>query len=114
MELDMLKDGSSLPSIGMCYGMLGSKGLFHTFGPNQTDLAELMKTAIVGGPSIVFKWHAQVGLTAMWMLDYGAKALSCHALDGFDVNSLYPWAMAQDIPIRACQVRSEPDYALDA
>ena len=51
MERDMLKDGPSLPSIGMLYGMRGSKGLFHMFGANQADLAELMNTAIMGGPS---------------------------------------------------------------
>ena len=40
MELDMLKDGPSLPSIGMRYGMHGSIGQLHMFGLNQADLAE--------------------------------------------------------------------------
>ena len=38
----MLKDGPSLARIGMRYGMRGSEGLFHTFGPTQADLAELI------------------------------------------------------------------------
>ena len=47
VELDMLKDGPFLPSIGMCCSMRGSAGLFHTFSPNQADLAKLMNTAII-------------------------------------------------------------------
>ena len=82
----MLKDGPSLPSISMRYGMCGSEGLFHTFVPNQADLAELINTAIVGGPSIVFKRHAEVGLTSVRMPDYGAEVLLCPALVGFDAN----------------------------
>ena len=54
-ELDMLKDGPSLPSIGMHYGMRDAEGLFYTFHRDQADVAELLNKAIVGGPSIVFK-----------------------------------------------------------
>ena len=54
-ELDMLKDGPSLPSIGIHYGMCDAEGLFYTFSTDQADLAELLKTAIIGGPSILFK-----------------------------------------------------------
>ena len=82
--------------------------------PNQADLAELMNTAIVGGPSTMFKRHSEVGLIVVRMPDYGAEVLPCRALVGFDTNSLYPWDIVQDMPILSCQVRSEPDYALDA
>ena len=92
MELDMLKHGPSLPSIGMGYGMHGSESLFHTLRPNQADLAELMNTAIVRGPSIVFKRHAVVGLTTLQTPDYSTEAFPCRALVGFDANSLHPWA----------------------
>ena len=51
VTLEMLKDCPSLPSIGMRYGMRGSKGLFHTFGQEQADLAELMKAPIIDFPS---------------------------------------------------------------
>ena len=112
-ELDMLKDSPSLPSIGMRYGMRGAEGLFYTFGPDQADLEELLNTAIVGRPSIVFKRHAEVGHTAIREPDYGAEALPCRTLVGFDANSLYPWGMAQDMPIGACHVRSGPDFTVD-
>ena len=98
-ELDLLKDGPSLPSIGIHYGMLHADGLFYMFHPDQTDFAERLNKSIVGGPSIVFKQHAEVGHTAIRESDYGAEALPCHALFGFDANSLYPWGMAQDMPI---------------
>ena len=112
-ELDMLKDGPSLPSISMRYGMRDAEGLFYPFGPDQAFLAKLLNTAIVGGPSIVFKRHAEVGHTTIWEPDYGAKALPCRALFGFDANSLYPWGMAQDMPIGACHIRSGPDFTAD-
>ena len=74
---------------------------------------ELLNTAMVGRPSIVFKQHAEVGNTTIREPDYGAEALPCRALVGFDVNSLYPWGMAQDMPIGACHVRSGPDFKVD-
>ena len=91
-ELDMLKEGSSLPSICMHYGMCDAEGLFYTFGQDQAALAELLNMAIVGGSSIVG------GLST---------------LVGFDANSLYPWGMAQDMPISACHFRSRPDFNMD-
>ena len=44
--------------------------------------------------------QAEVGFTTMRAPDYGTEALPCRTLVGFDANSLHPWAMAQDMPIR--------------
>ena len=112
-ELDLLKDGPSLSSIGMRYGMHDAEGLFYTFGLDQADLTELLNTAILGGPSIVFKRHAEVGHTTIREPDYAAEALPCCTLVGFDANSLYPWGMAQDMPIGTCHVRSGLDFTVD-
>ena len=112
-ELNMLKDGPSLSSIGMCYGMHDTEGLLYTFHPDQADLAQLLNKAIIGGPSIMFKRHVDVGHTAIIEPDYRAKALPCRALVGFNANSLYPWGMTQDMPIGACHVRSGPDFTAD-
>ena len=108
-ELDMLMHGPSLPSIGMRYGMSEACSTRST----QTELAELLNKAILGGPSIVFKRHTEVGHTTIREPDYAAKALPCHALVGFDTNSLYPWGLAQNMPIGACHVRSWPDFMAD-
>ena len=73
----MLKDGPSLPSIGMRYVMRDMEGLFYTFCLDKADLVELRNMAIVGGPYIVFKRHAEVGHTTIREPDYRAEALPC-------------------------------------
>jgi G:T-mismatch repair DNA endonuclease (very short patch repair protein) len=108
--LDMLKDAPSLPGLGLKYGMEGLDGRFFTFGPNQADLAHLIYDSIVGGPSLVFCRLAVAGETTIRTPDYGHKAAMCQSIRGYDANSLYPWAMAQDMPVGPCQVRKEPDY----
>ena len=69
-ELEMLKDGLPLPSIGLHYSIHGSKCLFYMFGPTHTHLAELMSSAIMDGLSIVFKRHAKAGATTIQMSVY--------------------------------------------
>ena len=66
----MLKDGLPLPSIGLYSSMRGSKCLFHMFGLTHTHLAELMNSAIMDRPSIVFKRHAEAGTTTIQMAVY--------------------------------------------
>ena len=75
-EMDILKDGPSLPSIGMRYGMRDAKGLFYTFHPDQVDLVGLLNKAIVGGPSIMFKRNTSPSWThrhprAAWLQSRG-------------------------------------------
>ena len=65
----------------------GTEGLFHMFGQDLADLAELINTTIAGEPSIVFKRHAGVSLTSLRTPDYGCEALAYCALVGFDANS---------------------------
>ena len=108
--LDMLKDAPSLPGMGLRYGMKGLEGVFHTFSPGQADLAQLVMSSIVGGPSLVFCRLAEVGHTRIRSPDYGADALVCKALVGYDANSLYPWGMSCEMPVGPCLVRHEPNF----
>ena len=108
--LDMLKDAPSLPGLGLRYGMKGLEGVFHTFSPGQADLAQLVMSSIVGGPSLVFCRLAEVGHTRIRSPDYGADALVCKALVGYDANSLYPWGMSCEMPVGPCLVRHEPNF----
>ena len=105
----MLKEGPSLPSIGLHYGMQHLECLVHTFGLAHTHLAQLMSSVIMGGPSIMFKRHADA--TAIWRADYGAKGLPCNL-----VWHRQPVLMGHGIGHAhrfSCHVRSEPVYALD-
>ena len=108
----MLKDCPSLPSIGMRYGMRGSDGLFQTFGQEQADLAEMMNAAIINFPSC----SSDTWRSASPPSGHLTVVLSCFPA--------VPWSAlmqircthgsAQDMAIRACHVRSELDYGLDA
>ena len=49
-------------------------------------------------------------MTTIRTTDYGQDAISCQSIIGLDVNTLYPWSMAQDLPVGPCIVRREPDY----
>ena len=111
-DLDMLKDAPSLPGLGLKYGMKGLHGKFHTFGKSEAKLAHLVYDSIVGGPSLVFCRYAEAGITPIRLPDYGDQALTCSSIHGFDANSLYPWAMAQDLPVGPCVSRREPDYRI--
>ena len=89
----MLKDCPSLPSIGMRYGMRGSDGLFHTFGQEQADLAEMMNAAIINFPSC----SSDTWRSASPPSGHLTVVLSCFPavpFVGFDANSLYPWVGA--------------------
>ena len=112
VKLDMLKDCPSLPSIGMRYGMRGSEDLFHTFGQEQANLAEMMNAAIINFPSCTSDtWRS-------------ASPPSGHLTMVLSCFPAVPWSAlmqircthgpAQDMAIGACHVRSEPDYGLDA
>ena len=74
---DMLKE--VLSNIGLCYGMCGSEQLFHTFGPAYAHLVEHMSSVIMDRPP-------------------PSLTLPCHALVGYDVNSLDPWAWCKTCP----------------
>ena len=109
-DLDMLKDAPSLPGLSLKYGMKGLNGAFHTFDESKADLCHLLYDSLVGGPSLVFCRYAEVGVTGIRTPDYGDAALTCQSIYGFDANMLYPWGMAQEMPIGPCIVRKEPLY----
>ena len=58
----------------------------------------------------MFCRYAEAGVTSIHQPDYGDGALIYGSIHGFDANSLYPWAMAQDQPVGPCVVWREPDF----
>ena len=57
------------------------------------DLYDLMKSGIVGGPSIKFKRYVEARKT---QIRNGNKL--CKKAIGYDANALYLWAISQCIP----------------
>ena len=58
---------------------------------------ELLKTGMIGGPSIVFCRYAEVGQSKIRSHQY-EDAKNCEAVVGFDANSLYLYCSGQEMP----------------
>ena len=91
--LDMFKDAISLP--GLAYKMLMncSKANFSLFEEKDKHLYYLLKNNIRGGPSIIFNRFQEVNKT----LIRGLKL--CKNITGYDANTLYLWAIMQEMPV---------------
>ena len=59
---------------------------------------ELLKTGMVGGPSIVFCRYAEQGVTYIRSHVYGKESKKCKAIIGYDANSLYLYCSGQKMP----------------
>ena len=90
-NIDMFKDGVSVPGLTLLYlfNELPSNTFF-----NQTniDLHLLVKDNIVGGPAIIFHRYHEKDVTKI----RGEE--TCRSIVGYDANSLYMWALMQDMP----------------
>ncbi len=62
-KLDIFKDGVSLPGLVLKYLMKSTDSKFSLFEQDDNDLYALMKSGIVGGPSITFKRYVEAGKT---------------------------------------------------
>ena len=59
---------------------------------------ELLKTGMIGGPSIVFSRYAESGETSIRSHIYGSEARKCRSVIGYDANSLYLYCAGQEMP----------------
>jgi hypothetical protein len=111
MGMDMLKDAVTLPGLSLRYSMKDLGGVFYTLGGPTADMAALIRKQMTGGPALVFHRFAEAGTTKIRPERYGeAGAKSCKAVIGYDCNSLYPFSMAQEMPVGPCTVRVGPDF----
>jgi G:T-mismatch repair DNA endonuclease (very short patch repair protein) len=95
LGVDMLKDSISIPGVCMKYlfSTLPSDTFFSLIGEKQRDLHDTFRDQLVGGPSLVFTRLLEKGVTR---LRGGEKRVQ--SLVGYDANSLYLWALMQDMP----------------
>ena len=95
LGLDMLKDGIGIPGLCLRYlfKTLPDDVFFSLIGSRQKDLHQLIRGQLVGGPSLVFHRLFVKGETR---LRNGPKL--ARSLIGYDANSLYLWALMQEMP----------------
>ena len=95
--LDVFKDYISVP--GLARKMLYECGLkngafFSLFDKYDADLYESFMNNMTGGPSIIFTRRHKVVET----LIRGRRDKPCQSVFGYDANSLYLYAICQDMP----------------
>ena len=93
-NIDMFKDGVSVPGLTLLYlfNELPSNTFFTVFNQTNSDLHLLVKDNIVGGPAIIFHRYHEKDITKI----RGEE--TCRSIVGYDANALYLWVLMQDMP----------------
>ena len=94
-NIDMFKDGISVPGLSLLhlFNDLPNDTYFTVFNRTNSDLHQLVKDNIVGGPAIIFHRYHEKDVTK---IRGGGK--TCRSIVGYDANALYLWALMQDMP----------------
>ena len=102
LGVDIFKDAVSLPGVSQKYilrkTLKGRKGykLPELYAPNK-EAYEMLKAAVVGGPSLVFTRKHVAGETKIRSHHYEDARLTKRIL-GYDANLLYPSTMMKEMP----------------
>ena len=94
-DIDMFKDGISVPGLSLLhlFNDLPNDTYFTVFNRTNSDLHELVKDNIVGGPAIIFHRYHEKDVTKI-----RGGGETCRSIVGYDANALYLWALMQDMP----------------
>ena len=95
--IDILKDAVSIPGVSLHYLLRGAikKGA-DLYAPSK-EAYEMLKEAVVGGPSIVFTRYHEAGVTKIRAHQTKNPRL-CKKILGYDANALYLSTMLKDMP----------------
>ena len=94
-NIDMFKDGISVPGLSLLhlFNDLPNDTYFTVFNRTNSNLHELVKDNIVGGPAIIFHRYHEKDVTKI-----RGGGETCRSIVGYDANALYLWAIMQDMP----------------
>ncbi|KAL9982461.1 hypothetical protein ACROYT_G004507 [Oculina patagonica] len=96
-RIDIFKDAVSIPGVSLHYLLRGSieRGA-ELYSPSK-EAYEMLKEAVVGGPSIVFTRYHEADVTKIRDHQYSASHL-CKNIVGYDANALYLSTMLENMP----------------
>ena len=100
-DIDIFKDGVSVPGLTMKYLFSNVDCYFTLFNDKDKDLYYTMKDSNVGGPSIIFNRYHEKDKTKIRRVEMEKKikvAKDCKKVLGYDANALYLWAIMQPMP----------------
>ena len=92
-----MKDTVSIPGVSLHYLLRGAveRGAEHYSLGKETY--EMLKRAVVGGPSLVFTWYHEVEVTKI-RSHQTAEPRLCQRILGYDANALYLSTMLEEMP----------------
>ena len=102
LGVDIFKDAVSLPGVSKQYLLRKTLQPWRGYKPPELyvpnkEAYELLKAAVVGGPSLVFTRKHVAGETRIRSHQY-EDARVCRRILGYDANSLYPSTMMKEMP----------------
>ena len=82
----------------------------------KNEAYEMLKTGMIGGPSIVFCRYAEAGVSEIRSHIYSEKAKTCRSVHGLDSNSLYLFCSGQEMPcgkekVFKCNTEAKPEQS---
>jgi len=97
--IDILKDMVGMPGISFHYLLCGAMERGTDLYSPGREAYEMLKWAVVGGPSLVFTRRHQAGVTGIRSHQFEEPRL-CKKILGFDASALYLSTFLREMPCR--------------
>ena len=95
--IDIMKDAVSIPGVSLHYLLRGAiERNAELYSPSK-EAYDMLKEAVVGGPSLVFTRYHEVGKTRIRSHQIAVPKL-CQNILGYDANALYLSTMLREMP----------------
>ena len=95
--IDIMKDAVSIPGVSLHYLLRGAiERNAELYSPSK-EAYDMLKEAVVGGPSLVFTRYHEVGKTRIRSHQVADSKL-CQNILGYDANALYLSTMLREMP----------------
>ena len=95
--IDIMKDAVSIPGVSLHYLLRGAiERNAELYSPSK-EAYDMLKEAVVGGPSLVFTRYHEVGKTRIRSHQIAEPKL-CQNILGYDANALYLSTMLREMP----------------
>ena len=96
-RIDIMKDAVSIPGVSLHYLLRGAiERNADLYSPSK-EAYDMLKEAVVGGPSLVFTRYHEVGKTRIRSHQIAEPQL-CKNILGYDANALYLSTMLREMP----------------
>ena len=95
--IDIMKDAVSIPGVSLHYLLRGAIERKAVLYSPSKEAYDMLKAAVVGGPSLVFTRYHEVGKTRIRSHQIAEPKL-CKNILGYDANALYLSTMLREMP----------------